>query len=106
MKLGKAKIAYKEALRAQLELLSPLSAVEVTYVLFPGSRRLLDKSNVLTIHEKFFMDALVELNSGLQDDNFLFDYNTHYSMGKIDKENPRVEIHIKEVKPRVLEDYI
>ena len=104
MKLGKAKIAYKEALRAQIEHLPSYTAVEVTYVLYPGSRRLLDKSNVLCLHEKFFMDALVEMGR-LPDDNFLFDYHTHYKMGKIDKDNPRVEIFIKEVPAKTLEDF-
>ena len=104
MKLGKAKIMYKEALSAQIENLKPFTAVEVTYVLYAGSRRLLDKSNVLCLHEKFFMDALVELGK-LPDDNFLYDYNTHYKMGGIDKENPGGEIYIKEVPPKSLKDF-
>ena len=56
----------------------------------------MDRSNVLSIHEKFLCDALTECGC-IKDDNDSFLESSHYYTGNIDKENPRVDIDLKEI---------
>ena len=57
------------------------------------NKRKFDISNVVSIHQKFFEDALVELGK-LIDDSFTFISESSQSFGEISKDNPRVEITI------------
>jgi len=52
-----------------------------------------DISNVLSIHDKFFCDALVELGK-LPDDNYKYIPEVKYVFREVDKLNPRVDIYI------------
>ena len=105
MKLNNAKKAYKAAMKDQIDSLPVFPAVEATFILYPGTKRLTDIGNVLSIHEKFFMDALVEAGK-LEDDNYQFHRVSHYCIGYVDKVNPRVEIVLQEVEPKKLKDFI
>lgn len=93
--LNQAKIAYKAAVRWQISKLPCLGIVSVEYVLYPKTKRLTDIPNVLSIHDKFFMDSLVELGR-LKDDNYLYHVSSSYTFGEVDKLNPRVDILITE----------
>jgi len=93
--LNKAKITYKEILREQIEKLPKMDRACIVYTLFPKTKRLCDISNILSIHDKFFCDSLVELGK-LPDDNYHHLKKVIYLFGEIDKENPRVEILIEE----------
>lgn len=93
--LNQVKTLYKELMRDQIDPLPVMSRVSVRYTLFPGTKRKIDTHNVCIIHEKFFMDALVELGK-IPDDNYLYYLETGYKFGKIDRSNPRVEIEIYE----------
>ncbi len=64
------------------------------YVLWKKDKRKVDRANVLSIHEKFFCDALVELDY-MPDDNDDYISSSHYYTGGIDKVNPRVDIWIE-----------
>jgi hypothetical protein len=75
----------------QILALPKLSKISIEYKLFPRTKRLCDISNILSIHDKMFCDALVELGK-LEDDNYLFIPQITYCIGEIDKINPRVEI--------------
>jgi len=90
------KKAYKEIARPKLEGIVFDNPVELTFVLWKKDKRKGDRANPLSIHEKFFCDALTECGS-IPDDNDQFIHATHYYTGGIDKENPRVEIIVKEV---------
>lgn len=68
-----------------------------TYVLYPGTKRLTDLGNVLSIVQKFCDDALVELGL-LEDDNYLVLRRVIYDFGEVDRENPRVELIINELE--------
>ncbi len=59
--------------------------------LFKKSKVQKDKSNFLSIHEKYFCDALVE-NNILLDDSDDYILSTQYCESIVDKNNPRVEI--------------
>lgn len=90
------KIAYKGLMKPQIIALPVFNKISLEYVLYPQTRRLTDISNVLSVHDKFFCDALVELGR-LPEDNYLYIPEVNYRMGEVDKHDPRVEILIKEI---------
>jgi hypothetical protein len=94
--LNNAKKAYKAAVAYQIELLPRMEEVMINYRLYPKTRRLTDIGNVVSIHKKFFEDALVEMGK-IEDDNYLHVIGSSESFGAVDKVNPRVEITIMEV---------
>jgi len=69
--------------------------IELTFILWKKDKRRIDRANPLSIHEKFFCDALVTYGA-IPDDNDNFIVATHYYTGGIDKKNPRVEIIVHE----------
>jgi len=94
--LNQAKSLYKELMQAQIDALPCMSKIAVRFVMYPGSKRLTDTPNVCAIHDKFFMDALVE-SSKLPEDTYEHYVETGYKFGAIDKCNPRVDIEIYEL---------
>ena len=90
---NESKKKYKEAIKSQIEGLVFAEPLKLHFKLFKGSARKSDRANVLSIHEKFFCDALTECGV-IDDDNDEFIKETKYTSGEIDKENPRVEISI------------
>jgi hypothetical protein len=87
------KQAYKESLKNNLKGLKFFQKISLTFVYYKGSNRKSDRSNVLSIHEKFFCDALTEYGC-IPDDNDDFIEETRYRSGGLDKNNPRVEVLI------------
>lgn len=70
--------------------------VELTFIMYRGDKHKVDRANVLSIHDKFFCDALVELGY-MDDDCDKYITSSHYYSGGLDRDNPRVDIIIKEV---------
>lgn len=95
--LNKAKAAYKAAVADQVEQFRQMNRVSIHYTLYPKTRRLTDIGNVTAIHKKFLEDALVEMGK-IEDDNYLYVVGSSESFGCVDKDNPRVEVTITEVK--------
>ena len=91
--LNAAKVAYEEAMRSQVVALPVFDRILIRYFLFPQSKRLCDVSNVCCIVDKFFSDVLVT-HHRIPDDNYTVVLGVSYEFGSIDKDNPRVEIHI------------
>lgn len=91
------KIAYLEAIREQIEGKVIQTPVEITYRVLKGSKRRLDKMNVVSVVSKYLLDALTELKCWT-DDNDEFIKTETILPTEIDKENPRVEIIIKSIK--------
>jgi Holliday junction resolvase RusA-like endonuclease len=91
-----AKKAYSEALREQLEGLSIQTPVEVTYKVFKASKRRLDKMNVISVVSKFLLDSITEYGCW-EDDNDHYVKTETILPTELDRENPRVEINIKEI---------
>lgn len=91
------KKRYKDIAKHKLEdgFDSLEDPIELTFIMYRGDKRKVDRANVLSIHEKFFCDALVELGF-IQDDNDKYITSSHYYSGGVDKANPRVDIIIKE----------
>ena len=92
---NKAKEIYNEKMSAQLSGLKLKTPIKLTFILHRGDKRKGDRSNPLSIVEKFFCDALV-FHKCIPDDKDDFIYSTHYYTGEIDKGSPYVEILIEE----------
>ena len=58
---NEAKRAYLEAVREQIEGLVIQTPVKVSYRVVKGSKRRLDKMNVVSVVSKYLFDALTEL---------------------------------------------
>ena len=90
------KKKYKEHMAAQIKELPILHKISVSFHIYAPNKRLFDIGNIASIHEKFFLDSLVELGR-LKDDTYEYVPETHTYFKGIDKTNPRVEIIIKEI---------
>tara|TARA_R110002153_G_scaffold79474_1_gene202840 strand:+ start:1114 stop:1509 length:396 start_codon:yes stop_codon:yes gene_type:complete len=91
-----AKKAYSEALREQLEGLSIQTPVEITYKVYKASKRRLDKMNVISVVSKFLLDSITEYGCW-EDDNDDYVKTETILPTELDRENPRVEVIIKEI---------
>ena len=69
----------------------PKIKLEFTYYKPTKAKR--DRSNILSIHEKFFCDALTKIGF-IADDNDDIIKSSFFSSGGLDRENPRAEIKI------------
>lgn len=99
--LNKAKIIFKENVAKGIASLPRLNKIELVYKLYPKSHRAMDVANICSVVDKFFCDALVELGK-LDDDCYKFIGKVQYEFGEVDKMNPRVDVHIKELEPMKL----
>jgi len=96
--LNKAKELWKDVVRNALnssETLNP--PFHFTYTIYQSSGRAFDVSNVCSIIDKFTADALQEFGV-IPNDNYKYIPIITYKYGGIDKENPRAELEIKELK--------
>lgn len=91
--LSDVKLMFKEQVTAKVQALPKMDRIAISYLLYPGTHRITDTSNVCSIADKFFSDALVELGR-LPDDNYKHLLGTQYLFGAVDPQNPRVEAHI------------
>ena len=82
--------------------------ISMKFIWIPGDNRKYDRSNILSIHEKFFMDALVKGNPytfreqkgrilhrseyKLEDDNDRFTVSSYYITSAVEPKKARVEI--------------
>ena len=89
------KILYNEAMGKQLKGKKFETPITLQFELWKQSKRKTDRANILCIVEKFFCDALVHYEC-IPDDNDEFISSSFYKSGGIDKENPRVEIWIRQ----------
>lgn len=89
-----AKKNYKDFMSEQiLKLKKKLGTSIFIYTVYKGDNRRFDIGNICAIHEKFFEDAIVELNK-LEDDKADIIPMVVYVYGGIDIDNPRVEIEV------------
>ena len=88
------KSKYQDIASSQLKnhQFKKYKKISLDFIIYYGSKRKSDRSNFLSIHEKFFCDALVKMQV-IEDDNDLFIESSHYYSG-YDKNDPRVEIFV------------
>lgn len=97
--LNQAKIIYKGIVEAATNCIEPFDKPPYIfkYTMYPASNRALDVGNVLPIVQKFTDDALIELGL-IKDDNFKIIIKNIHAFGCVDKENPRAELEIIELR--------
>lgn len=95
--LNNMKIQFKKEISPQLTFPKLVGPVKIRYVLYPPTHRKLDISNVLSVVDKYFCDALVEAGL-LEDDNFNHVPQIEFRFGAVDKENPRAEVFIQPIQ--------
>lgn len=91
--LNKMKVEFSKVIEPELMKLPSFKSVDLIYTLYPKTKRLCDVSNVCSIVDKFFCDALVNIGK-LPDDNYQYIKNIKYTFGNVDKDNPRVTVNI------------
>lgn len=92
--LNKMKVEFSSLIEPELTKLPKFAWVTLRYDLYPGSKRLCDVSNICSIVDKFFCDALVRAGK-LEDDNYQFIPTISYNMGYINHDNPHVTVTIE-----------
>jgi len=90
---NQAKEIYCGLMENQLSGKNFDKPIDITFTLFKGRNARVDRSNILSVVEKFFCDALVH-HQCIPDDNDEYIRATHYKSGGLDRKNPRVEIEI------------
>ena len=91
------KKKFKELIREQVEKLPRFEKpIKIHYKIFYENNRLFDIDNIVSIVSKFSQDALTELDV-IEDDNYKNIIQITGTFGGVDRDNPRIEMRIKEV---------
>jgi hypothetical protein len=100
--LNQAKALYKEQVEQAVKEWESEQIIEsftppfiFTYTVYPANNKAFDLANVLPIVQKFTDDALISLGI-IRDDNHKIIPAINYRFGKVDKDNPRCELEIRE----------
>ena len=88
------KKRFAEDLIDQLYRKKLKTPIVIKFYLYKGSRIRTDRSNILSIIDKYFCDALTHYKCIPDDNDDYIDHTEYYTDG-IDKDNPRCEILIK-----------
>jgi Holliday junction resolvase RusA-like endonuclease len=92
------KRLFKVAVAKDIKQLAPIEGkCKVTYTIFYPNKRKFDIDNIGTVVSKFNNDALTELNI-LEDDNYSVIVEIVFKFGGIDKDNPRCDVELEELK--------
>ena len=73
-----------------------VNIIELTYTVYRGDAHSYDLMNVVSVFDKFFEDSLTAAKV-ISDDNYKVVRKITAIPGGIDKENPRVEVRIREI---------
>lgn len=95
--LAEAKIEYAKLVEAAVSEVHCFKKAKLHFRYFHGNKRKMDKSNPCCIIEKFACDALTKLGFW-EDDHSEIIPETTYTYCGVDKENPRCELTITEIK--------
>lgn len=91
---SKIKKHYSKTVGTQLQGLRFNKPIEVTYKVYKPTGRRLDKGNVLSVTQKYLLDALTE-HGCIPDDNDDFVKREVFESTELDRDNPRVSVVIK-----------
>lgn len=95
-KRNNQKKAFHDRMKKPLSKLPKLGKVWLHYEIFPKTRRRLDTMNPGSVIDKFFSDCLVD-EKILTDDNYEYVVFNSFSVGCVDKVNPRCMVTIIEL---------
>lgn len=105
--LVKAKKVYTfYMINGPLVGLSNMIHAEIFYRLYPKTKRKTDIGNVISIHQKFFEDAMVAAHLIPDDDYKHVIRSTQLPVLMIDRVNPRVEITVRPIKTKDIKGVI
>lgn len=96
-KNNKIKKMYMNMMEPQLKGVRFNNPIDIIFRLQKKDKRRLDRSNILSIVEKYFCDALVH-HGCIDDDNDNFIRRTIYETGRTNNEDQHVEIIITEFR--------
>lgn len=91
--LNKAKTTFTDSVITRLRKIPTQAKIALTYTIFFPNNRKADISNIGSIVDKFFSDALVDAGV-IPDDNYTYLTHVQFFFGGIDRIDPRVEITI------------
>jgi len=92
--LNKAKTVFHDIAKLKLKPVpKKVGRIHLSYTIFPKTRAKLDVSNVCSIVDKFFSDALTSCGI-IEDDNHQVVLSVCYRYGNVDPHNPRCVIVI------------
>lgn len=97
--LNQAKIRYKASIVEQLQDKPRYERIMIIYKIHKGDNRRYDIGNILSIHQKFFEDALVETGK-LPDDKSLLLPLVVYVDGSVNTDRPRVDVTVYDLNNR------
>lgn len=91
---NEAKKIYKTLVANQVKKLPEFSTLSYSATVFARDNRLFDVPNIVSIHEKFLMDAIVEFGK-LPDDNYKhIPVSPGWCFGGVEKTRPRVDFFV------------
>ena len=91
------KKKFKEIIKPQVDKLPRFeNPIKIHYKIFYENKRLFDIDNIVSVVAKFSQDALTELGV-IPDDNYKHIVQITGTFGGVDRENPRIEMRIKEI---------
>lgn len=91
--LAKAKKVFTEEVSPLVQGLPLFKEISLEYILYPATNRRVDISNICSVVDKFFEDTLV-VNNKIEDDNYHYVKEIKFTIGKVDKQNPRIDVII------------
>ena len=91
------KQQYKREVEEVVLTLPTMNKISMTYYIYYPNNRVIDLDNIGSISAKFFQDALVFYGK-IIDDNYKFITEIKFEFGGVDKDNPRVDVVIKEIE--------
>ena len=94
--LDSMKKAFKKEVTPFLTFPKINVPVQLTYTLYPRTRHRMDISNVLSVVDKYFCDAVTEAGLWV-DDSYEWLPKVVYTFGEVDKNNPRAKVLIEEI---------
>jgi len=89
------KQQYKKEVEEAVLPLPTMNKISMTYYIYYPNNRVIDLDNIGSISAKFFQDSLVSYGK-IIDDNYNFITDIKFEFGGVDKDNPRVDVLIKE----------
>lgn len=92
---NKMKTMYADLAAAKLRLHKnkQYKKIKLEYTYYKPTKAKRDRANIISIHAKFFCDAMTKIGM-IPDDNDDYIKSSFEISGGLDRENPRVEIKI------------
>lgn len=97
MVLNNSKRIFESQIIKELKNIPPIINFEIHYYFYSPNKIVRDLANVVSIVDKYFCDTLSEVGI-IEDDNTDFLKHVSMTFGGMDRDNPRVEAHIKVLK--------